>query len=108
MRDVLRKKFNGYIRERNIMKATIAKHTFSLIGVAFSLICLFTFGGYFIFSNNSSPYLKITAIIIGYTIPITNLYYEYDRIKNKIVIHSLRRELRVAKNVGIRLKAFKQ
>ena len=92
----------------NIMKATIAKHIFSLIAVVFSIIWLFYFGGDFIFSNNSSPYMKIIAIIVGYIIPITNLYYDYGKIKNKIVIHTHRRELRIKRNILIELNKFKQ
>lgn len=80
MKRVLKRKFSSYIRSNEFLKAAITKNIYSLAAIIMSLIWLKGWGLNLIFSNSSLPYVKVVTIIIGYGIPITNLYFDYKNI----------------------------
>lgn len=94
MKKILRRTFSGYIRENKIVKAAITKHIYSLAGIIVSVLWLVGWGADLIFANTPWPHVKIAAIVIGYGVPATNLYFECKSIELKKLKHKTARERR--------------
>ena len=94
MKRLLRITFINRIRAKKFFQASLVKHFYALVGVSFSIIWLFVYGADLVFEKGVLPYVKVSTIIIGYGIPLTNVYFERKFLLLKKEKHDIRREKR--------------
>lgn len=91
MNRCLRRKFQYSIRSGLVVKAALLKNLFAVLAMLASVIWLVFWGIDLIFENNSLPYVKTAGVLIGYGIPLTNIYFDQKQLKRRVAFHQFLR-----------------
>lgn len=94
MNKFLRRRFQDSLRSGVIWKATLLKNTVTVLVILASVLWLLIWGIDLFFASSSLPYVKIATVIIGYGVPMTNIYYNHKELLRRVRSHRLLRESR--------------
>lgn len=92
--NIIKRAFKKQVKKGFLLRAILIKNAFSLFFLLFSVTWLLFWGIELIFTNFSYPYIKVTAIVIGYGIPITNIYVGYMKLKWSYDLYQYKKSLR--------------